>query len=63
MKTLKIKGMTKWKDCANCNKIKQIGLVTKDHDPLDKIMFTILLYQREIKATRRTMSKTTDANS
>ena len=64
MKTLKtkaLKGWTKWMDCAKCNKIKQIGLVTRDHDLLDKIIFIIPLFQ--IKATRQTLSKTTVADS
>ena len=66
MKTLKIKalkGWTKWMDCAKCNKIKQIGQVTRDHDLLDKIIFIRLLFQKGIKATRQTLSKTTVADS
>ena len=66
MRILKIKALKGWikrRDCAKCNKIKQIDLVTRDHDPLDKIMFIILLYQKGIKATRQTLSKTTVADS
>ena len=66
LKILKIKalmGLTKRKDCAKCNKIKLIGLVTRDHDLQDKKIVILLLYHKVIKATRQTLSKTAVADS